>query len=215
MDRLDDSIEKVYGALERERARRRCEYVSKKFAETFGRPAQGLFSAPGRTELGGNHTDHQRGHVLAAAVNMDMVAAASVTTDGAVRVLSEGYPMITVDLARRCPVSGEEGTSSSLIRGIAAKMAEISGCDISGVEVYIISDVPGGSGLSSSAAFEVLIGTVLNHLFFSEKFTDIQVAQIGQYAENRFFRQALRADGSAGLVGRRRDGHRFRRQRQP
>lgn len=185
---LDPVLDKLYAGRERAAVRDRVAGVLTGYEATFGRPAQALFSAPGRTELGGNHTDHQRGHVLAAAVDLDLLAAVGVTEDGVIRVLSEGYPMIEVDLARLEPQPGEENTSAALIRGMAAALTR-RGCDFkgAGVEVYMVSDVPGGSGLSSSAAFEVLFGTIFNELFWEGKATAVEIAQMGQYAENVFF----------------------------
>ena len=169
-------------------ARSRCERVLSGFAAAFGSIPKALFSAPGRTELGGNHTDHQHGRVLAASVDLDILAAVSPNRSGILRVQSEGYPLIEVDLAELTPKAEEANTSAALIRGVAARMADL-GCplDGAGLDAYIISNVPGGSGLSSSAAFEVLIGSVLNELFWSGKASAAEIAQIGQYAENVFF----------------------------
>ncbi len=185
---LDGMLTRLYGSEGLERAQGRTRGVLKGFQETFGRPAEGLFSAPGRTEIGGNHTDHQHGHVLAAAVDLDLLAAVGVTDTGKVKLQSEGYPYIEVDLSRLTPQAGEENTTAALIRGVAARMTEL-GCDLGGrgLEIYMTSDVPGGSGLSSSAAFEVLMGTIFNELFWGGKATAVEIAQIGQYAENVFF----------------------------
>ena len=183
---LDETLQSLYGAARLEAARSRCAAVLEGFARTFGKEAEALFSAPGRTELGGNHTDHQHGRVLAAGVDLDILAAAAVNDSGVIRVQSEGYPLISVDLDRLTPVPGEENTTAALIRGVAARMKEL-GCPVSGVEAYMVSDVPGGSGLSSSAAFEVLTGTMLNGLFWGGRASAVEIAQIGQYAENVFF----------------------------
>jgi len=185
---LDAGLSRLYGADRLESARARAQGVLDGFEGTFGAPAQALFSAPGRTELGGNHTDHQHGHVLAASVDMDILSAAAVNDSGLFRVQSEGYPLITVDLAELEPKPEEENTSAALIRGTCARMAQL-GCDFRGrgLDAYMVSDVPGGSGLSSSAAFEVMIGTMVNELFWAGTATAIQIAQIGQYAENVFF----------------------------
>ena len=185
---LDRELTTLYGSEKLGAARERTLRVLEGFEGTFARPAEALFSAPGRTEIGGNHTDHQHGHVLAGAVDLDLLAAVAVTRDGTVRVLSEGYPMIEVDLSMLTPQAGEANTSAALIRGVCARMTAL-GCDFGGqgLEVYMTSDVPGGSGLSSSAAFEVLFGTIFNHLFWNEKATAVEIAQIGQYAENVFF----------------------------
>ncbi|MBP3486321.1 MAG: galactokinase, partial [Oscillospiraceae bacterium] len=135
-----------------------------------------------------NHTDHQHGRVLAASVDLDILAAVSPNQSGMLRVQSQGYPLLVVDLRELTPVAGEENTTAALIRGVAARMAAL-GCPLqsAGLDAYMISNVPGGSGLSSSAAFEVLMGTILNELFFGGKCSAVEIAQIGQYAENVFF----------------------------
>ncbi|MEG1850125.1 MAG: galactokinase family protein, partial [Oscillospiraceae bacterium] len=154
----------------------------------FGSPPQALFSAPGRTELGGNHTDHQHGRVLAASINLDIIAAVAPNRSGMVRVQSEGYPMDVVDLCELAPRSEESNHSASLVRGVVARFSAL-GCPLQGggFDAYTLSKVPGGSGLSSSAAFEVLVGTILNELFWQGRATPVEIAQIGQYAENVYF----------------------------
>ena len=185
---FEQTLTRLYGPEGTERARSRCIEVTEGFHQTFDRPAQALFSAPGRTEIGGNHTDHQRGCVLAASVDLDILAAAAPTQSGVIRVLSQGYPMTEVDLRELTPRQDEVNTSAALIRGVAARMSEM-GCDLHnrGLDVYMTSTVPKGSGLSSSAAYEVLIGTMLNELFWAGHCTPVELAQIGQYAENVFF----------------------------
>ena len=160
-----------------------------------------LFSSPGRTELGGNHTDHQHGCVLAASVNMDMLAVAAPNGTALVRIHSEGYPVLTVDLSSLSPAEDEQETSAALVRGVAARMAEL-GQVPAGFDAYVCSSVPAGSGLSSSAAYEVLVGTIFNVLFCNQVFTPVQVAQIGQYAENVFFGKPCGLmDETASAVG--------------
>ncbi len=183
-----ETLTHLYGAEGRERARTRCAEVMEGFEKSFGYPAEALFSAPGRTEIGGNHTDHQRGCVLAAAVDLDILAAAAGNGSGVIRVLSQGYPMTEVALGELTPREDEVNTSAALIRGVAARMSEL-GCDLRnrGLDVYMTSTVPKGSGLSSSAAYEVLMGTMLNELFWEGRCTPVELAQIGQYAENVFF----------------------------
>ena len=156
------------------------------FGEAFGGTPERYFSAPGRTEIGGNHTDHQRGHVLAAAVNLDTLAAVRENGTDEIRILSQGYPMCTVRLSQLEPVQAEINTTPALVRGVAARFAQL-GCGVKGFDAYCTSTVLPGSGLSSSAAFEVLVGTIINHLFFGGKATQPEIAQIGQYAENVFF----------------------------
>jgi len=171
------------------------------FEATFGTAPQRYFSAPGRTEIGGNHTDHQRGRVLAAAVNLDTVAAVRVNGTNCIRIQSKGYPMCQVDLSMLEPVPEEINSTPALVRGVAARFTQL-GCPVSGFDAYVESTVLPGSGLSSSAAFEVLIGTIVNHLFYEEKATRPEVAQIGQYAENVFFGKPCGLmDQTASAVG--------------
>ena len=185
---FDDTLVHLYGPEGLDTAHSRCTEVLTGFQRTFGAEAEALFSAPGRTELGGNHTDHQHGRVLAASVDLDILAAVSPNQSGMLRVQSQGYPLLVVDLRELTPVAGEENTTAALIRGVAARMAAL-GCPLqgAGLDAYMISNVPGGSGLSSSAAFEVLMGTILNELFFGGRCSAVELAQIGQYAENVFF----------------------------
>jgi len=145
-----------------------------------------VFSAPGRTEIAGNHTDHQHGCVLAAAVNLETVATVWVDDSSLIQIDSEGYPVIAVDLNELDVREDEKNTTASLIRGIASAFVQ-RGAKLSGFRAKVKSTVLPGSGLSSSAAFEVLIGTILNELFFEKKLSAIEIAQIGQYAENVYF----------------------------
>ena len=171
------------------------------FLEAFGAAPQRYFSAPGRTEIGGNHTDHQRGRVLAAAVNLDTLAAVRINGTGTIRILSEGYPMSVVELSRLEPREEEVNTTPALIRGVAARFVQL-GCRVGGFDAYCTSTVLPGSGLSSSAAYEVLIGTIINHLFFDGGVSQPEVAQIGQYAENVFFGKPCGLmDQTASAVG--------------
>ncbi len=156
------------------------------FQNTFGSLPERYFSAPGRTEIGGNHTDHQRGRVLAAAVDLDTLAAVRENGTNRIRIQSEGYPMSLVDLNDLEVKPEQFNTTPALIRGIAARFREL-GCEVKGFDAYVTSTVLPGSGLSSSAAYEVLIGTILNHLFFDGRISQPEIAQIGQYAENVYF----------------------------
>ena len=159
------------------------------FDETFGSSEEkeiALFSAPGRTEIGGNHTDHQHGRVLAASVDMDMIAAAGITGRNQIRILSEGFPMCVISLEDLSVKPEEYNSTASLIRGVAAAFSQ-RGCTLKGFDAVITSTVLPGSGISSSAAFEVLIGNIINGLFYEGKATAVEIAQIGQYAENVFF----------------------------
>ena len=164
----------------------RANVLNENFFAAFGVMPQRYFSAPGRTEISGNHTDHQRGRVLAGAVNLDMQAAVRENGTDVIRVLSQGYPLCQVDLKELTPKAEEINTTAALIRGVAARFVQ-QGCQVHGFDVYMESTVLPGSGLSSSAAFEVLMGTIINGLFYENKATAPQVAMIGQYAENVFF----------------------------
>lgn len=146
-----------------------------------------MFSTPGRTEIGGNHTDHNGGRVLAAGVSLDAVAVAVPAQDDTITVYSEGYPQpFVVNLGSLGPRKEEEGTTTALIRGIARRAGEL-GYKVGGFNAYITSDVASGSGLSSSACIEVLLGSIINHLFNDGKMDEILLAKIGQYAENAYF----------------------------
>ena len=171
------------------------------FAAAFEGAPERYFSAPGRTEIGGNHTDHQRGRVLAGAVNLDTVAAVKVNGTNTIRIQSKGYPMSVVDLSNLEPVAEEINSTPALIRGVAARFVQL-GCEVKGFDAYCESTVLPGSGLSSSAAFEVLIGTIVNGLFFDSKVSQPEIAMIGQYAENVFFGKPCGLmDQTASAVG--------------
>jgi galactokinase len=145
-----------------------------------------LFTSPGRTEIGGNHTDHNYGRVLAGAVNLDNIAIAAVNHTNIIRIQSDGYPAFEVNLNNLQSDKSEQFTSAALVRGICARMKE-PGYIIGGFDACIDGGVPKGSGLSSSASFEVLIGSIVSELFNSGKLDPIQNAIIGQYAENHYF----------------------------
>lgn len=167
--------------------RNRCRKAVERFGEIFpNRCEVNIFSAPGRTEIGGNHTDHQRGCALGAAVNLDVVAAVSFHDEGVIRFFSEGHEMSEVDLSALEVHEEEKGRSVSIIRGIAARFAAM-GVKIGGFDAYSVSDVLSGSGLSSSAAFETLVGTIINTQYNGGKASEIEIAKIGRYAENVYF----------------------------
>jgi len=157
-----------------------------KFKTTYGSKDIMIFSSPGRTEIGGNHTDHNFGRVLAGAVNLDNVAVAAINNTNIVRIESVGYPKFEVDLTNLSPDKKEYFTSVALVRGISSRMKEL-GFVIGGFDCCIDGGVPVGSGLSSSASFEVLIGVIISHLFNKGKLDPVQNAIIGQYSENVFF----------------------------
>ena len=185
--RWDAAFASLYGCAGRSAADCYARLVEG-FTAAFGDGERefAFYSAPGRTELGGNHTDHQHGRVLAASVDLDVIALAAPNGTNTVRVLSEGFRMDVVDLARLTPVEEETNHSASLIRGVCAAFAA-KGWPVQGFDAYTTSAVLKGSGLSSSAAFEVLIGNIANHLFAGGAETPVTIAQIGQYAENVFF----------------------------
>jgi len=180
----------------------RIAALNEGFAAAFGGAPQRYFSAPGRTELSGNHTDHQRGRVLAAAVDLDTQAAVRENGTNLIRIQSQGYPLCQVDVTSLMPRQEELNSTPALIRGVAARFHQL-GCQVKGFDAYVESTVLPGSGLSSSAAFEVLIGTIINHLFFDAKASAPQVAMIGQYAENVYFgKPSGLMDQTASAVGR-------------
>ena len=186
-NQLEEALSALYGPRERTRQTGRYRGLLQGYEDTFG-PCERLavFSAPGRTEIGGNHTDHQHGKVLAGSVNLDVIAAVGPGDKGVIRVQSEGFPMDVIDLADLSVREEEKNTSAAIIRGIAAWFVQ-RGCPVEGFNAYTTSSVLKGSGLSSSAAFEVLLGTIVNHLFYEQQCTPVQIAQIGQYAENVYF----------------------------
>ena len=145
-----------------------------------------VFSAPGRTEISGNHTDHQCGCVLAAAVNLEAVADVWLNGTNNIWIQSQGYPTIKVELDDLSVREEEKNSTAALIRGVAYSFVQ-KGAKLRGFDAVVNSTVLPGSGLSSSAAFEVLFGTILNELFFDKKLSAVEIAQIGQYAENVYF----------------------------
>ncbi len=156
------------------------------FESTYGNDDVELFSSPGRTEIGGNHTDHNYGRVLAGAVNLDNIAVAAKNGTNTIRIKSVGYPEFQVDLSTLEIDESQFYTSSSLVKGICARMKEV-GYEIGGFDACIEGRVPKGSGLSSSASFEVLIGAIVNHLFNDGKMSGVENAIIGQWSENNYF----------------------------
>jgi len=166
---------------------KRYEELADFFARKFGTGELNYFSTPGRTEIGGNHTDHNHGRVLAGSINLDSVALAAKTSTGTVTVHSMGYKTpFHVDLVDLGVNKSEEGTTTALIRGIAARLVEL-GYRIGGFNAVLTSDVLPGSGLSSSASIEVLIGTIFNALFNESKISPETLAIVGQYSENKYF----------------------------
>lgn len=172
----NNTFQLLYGKNQKENQRARYQAVLGGFRKTFPTTKDvELFSAPGRTELGGNHTDHQHGCVVAASVDLDVVAAAGVNGEQVIRILSEGYPMVQVSLDSLSIVEEEKNTTNALIRGVAAGMRE-RGYQVGGFDAYVTSNVLQGSGLSSSAAFEVMVGTLVSHLFNQGQIDPVAVA---------------------------------------
>ncbi len=184
--------------------RNRIIHVVEGFAKSFPNRSDvdvSIFSAPGRTEIGGNHTDHQLGCVLCASVNLDMIACAAVNDTSVITIHSEGYSPLFVDISDLSIQKDEENTSMALVRGIAAKISQM-GYAITGMDVYMTSTVLGGSGLSSSAAYEILVGNLFNHFFCKDEISPIDLAIIGKYAENVYFgKPSGLMDQTASSVG--------------
>lgn len=157
------------------------------FTETFGECSDiALFSAPGRTEIGGNHTDHQHGCVLAGSVNLDVISAARPNGTNTVRIQSRNYKMDIIDLDDLEIHEEQFDKAIALIRGVIRKFVDL-GYNVQGFDAYTTSNVLKGSGLSSSAAFEVLVGTIINGLFANNEVSPVEIAKFGQFAENVYY----------------------------
>lgn len=183
---LDAALAALYGTEGVTSGAERLATLAERHAARFGARGVAAFSAPGRVELGGNHTDHQRGLVLAAAVSADILAVASPNDKAVVRIVSEGFPDTVIDLRSLAPRMDERGTTAALVRGCAAGIASRGGVP-RGFDACMVSDVPSGGGLSSSAAFEVLTAGIFSALGEAGRFSPVDLAQIGQYAENVYF----------------------------
>lgn len=184
----NNAFRELYGSDPAELTKQAKRYTSllKLFTKSFGTGQVEFFSSPGRTEIGGNHTDHNFGRVLAGAVNLDNIAVAAVNNSNVIRIESAGYKRFEVELSQLKPAKKEQFTSAALVRGICARLKEL-GYAIGGFDACIDGGVPVGSGLSSSASFEVLIGAIISQLFNKGKIDPIQIAIIGQYSENNYF----------------------------
>lgn len=188
-DRGSTYLTRLYGGSESTLAEQRQRYLSllNDFISAF--PHQQdiyMFSSPGRTEVGGNHTDHNAGRILAAAVDLDILMVAARNSGGEVRVHSQGYPPSVVNLNELNPVEDEKYTAASLVRGVCARFKQL-GYQVGGFDAVAASRVPKGSGLSSSAAYEVLIAVALNDLYNQGKLNPVLLAQVAQYSENQYF----------------------------
>ncbi len=186
-ERSDGALLPVYGE-KTEAQKIRMSSLADIFSEKYGdMPEAGLFSVPGRIELSGNHTDHNRGRVIAGSVDLDIVAVAAPTSDMTVRLKSEGFPEDIVDISsENKPDERAFGSSAALIAGVCEGFRQ-RGYGVGGFCACTVSDVPKGSGLSSSAAFEIMVGNILNHLYNGGKISPVELAQIAQYSENVFF----------------------------
>lgn len=186
---FDETLRSVYGTQALPVIYGRIESVVEGFCARFDperRRALCVFSAPGRTELGGNHTDHQNGCALAGSVNMDTLACVAERNDPVIRVVSRGHDPAEIDISDYAIRESERSRSQALLRGTAARMEQL-GCHIGGFDAYTETSVLRGSGLSSSAAFEILIGQIMNQLFCGARFGANDLAKIAQYAENVYY----------------------------
>lgn len=209
MDAFSRRLARLYGCAlqDAQPQAARCAEVLKGLEDAFGPHAKAaIFSAPGRTELGGNHTDHQRGCVLAGSVTLDILAAAAPNQLNQIRLKSEGYPLLSIGLTELEKRADEAQTSCAILRGICAGFAQ-RGAKLIGLDIYMTSQVPKGSGLSSSAAFEVLLATVLNALQpEAARLTPVEIAQLSQFAENVYFEKPCglmdqMASSVGGVIG--------------
>ena len=185
---FDEQFSYIYASNDAHKYSQRFEEALAGFIEAFDKEPEEvrLFSAPGRTEIGGNHTDHQHGCVLAASLNLDVIAVVALNGTDEIRIKSKGYPQDVILLDELEANESEYDRSSALIRGVAAKIKSM-GYELSGFDAYTISNVLKGSGMSSSASFEVLVGTIINGLFCNNEIDAVEIAKIGQYAENVYF----------------------------
>ena len=183
---LDGALLSLYGEAMSAR-RERLISLAENFTKTYGHEDLSLFSVPGRSELSGNHTDHNKGRVIAASIDLDIIAAATPREDGIIRLKSEGFPEDVVDInTYTAPDASLFGRSASLIAGMVAGFRK-NGYKVGGFDAFTTSNVLKGSGLSSSAAFEVMVGNILNHLYNDGKIDNTEIAKLAQYAENIFF----------------------------
>jgi len=196
---LKQTLEYLYGAEALDAQTARYDEAVRKFEKLFAAECKNcasagphIFRAPGRTEIGGNHTDHQNGQVLVAAIDMDIIAAAAVSEDDLIKVNSEGFGTIKIDIAKAADEAAperqavQEGTTESLIFGMASEMRK-HGYKTGGFRAYVTSNLPEGAGISSSAAFEMLMGTILNGLFNEGKVPPEEIALMAQTTENIYY----------------------------
>ncbi len=184
---LDATFSYIYGESAVEAQRVRYAAAIDEFAKIYGDRDISLYSVAGRSELSGNHTDHNHGCVIAASIDLDIIAVAAARGDGVIRIKSEGFPEDTVDTRTyTAPIEEKFGTSESIIAGMCAGFIK-NGHSIGGFDAYTASNVLKGSGLSSSAAFEDMVGNILSHMYNGGKVDNVEIAKLAQYAENVFF----------------------------
>ena len=183
------TLNEIYSQRNINYQKNRYSRTAEKFEKYYSEKPLYAFSAPGRTEIGGNHTDHNHGCVIAAGVSLDIIAFVIPTDDGIITFKSEGYPESVVNTAEKEPVKTEINTTAALIRGVSARLSD-TGYKTGGFKAYAVSDVLQGSGLSSSAAVEVLVGTIINGLYNDGKISPVEIAQAAGYGENKFFGKA-------------------------
>lgn len=184
---LDKRLAYIYGEGALAYQRERYAKAIDEFEKIYGDGEIALYSVAGRSELSGNHTDHNHGCVVAASINLDIIAVASKREDGVIRVKSEGFPEDVVDFsAYNAPIEAKFGTSESIIAGMCAGFLK-NGHKIGGFNAYTTSNVLKGSGLSSSAAFEDMIGNILSHEYNGGEVDNVEIAKLAQYAENVYF----------------------------
>ncbi|PKM89909.1 MAG: galactokinase [Firmicutes bacterium HGW-Firmicutes-10] len=186
--KLDDIFRKLTVIDQQSFSRSRWLMLIDEFSRYFSETDIFGFSAPGRSEIGGNHTDHQWGRVLAAAVNLDTIAVVAKNNSSLINIRSKGFDIKAVDIKKLSVCDDEKHTSEALIRGVCAGFAE-KGYAIGGFNAVMDSQVLPGSGISSSAAFEVLLGQILSDLFNDSMVDHKTIALVGQYAENEYFKK--------------------------
>ncbi len=183
----DSALCRIYGEENLEVQRKRYLDAVNEFYNIYGECEASVFSVPGRSELSGNHTDHNHGKVMAGSINLDIIAIASKTEDGIIRIKSQGFPEDVVDIdTYKTPNDADFFKSSALIAGMS-RAFENAGKKTGGYCAYTTSNVFKGSGLSSSAAFEVMVGNILNHFYNEGKVDNVEIAKMAQYSENVFF----------------------------
>ncbi|MBQ7035677.1 MAG: galactokinase, partial [Clostridia bacterium] len=186
---MREQIQKLYPRAQWETQVARYQEGAEQFRKLFGYDHAYIFSAPGRSEICGNHTDHNLGKAVGAAIDLDVLAFVGPREDSIITIHSEGYAPFMVDLTDLSLQESEKGSSSALVRGIAYKMAATDR-KIGGFDAYTTSNVCKGSGLSSSAAFEVTIVSILDHLYNNGELPAMEMAKIAQFAENVYFGKA-------------------------